>query len=158
MPEQDKSGSGVYIVCAVACAALVALLIFVYANRNKGTSVPGCRMVEMPGVPLPDDILTSDHHRIAAEDPLTVVVHHSKNCGFCKRFRPVAEEAARATGVRVVFSEVDASSDNRSAFQMLDGVNGVPCYTKSEGQLLGIGYRDVEAMKELLQEEVANKI
>ena len=48
------SGAGVYIVRAVACAALVALLVFVYANRNKGTSVPGCRMVEMPA-PLPDD-------------------------------------------------------------------------------------------------------
>ena len=102
--------------------------------------------------------LDVDQHRIAAEDPLTVVVHHSKNCGFCKKFRPVAEEAGRATGVRVVFSEVDASSDNRSAFQMLEGVNGVPCYTKAGGELLGIGYRDMDALTQLLQEEVTNKI
>ena len=110
----------------------------------------------MSGVELPTDITTGDQHKAAADDPRTVVVHHSKNCGFCAKFRPVAEEAAKATGVRVVFSEVDSSPENRSAFQSLDGVNGVPAYTVRGNKVIGIGYQDLDSCTKLFRAKVAS--
>ena len=114
-------------------------------------------MVEMPGVPLPDDILTSDQHRIAAEDPLTVVVHHSKNCGFCKKFRPVAEEAGRAAGSVSCSRRWTQAATTGLRSRCSKGSTVSPA-TPRQGELLGIGYRDMDALAELLQEEVTNKI
>lgn len=147
----EQNTNVVYGVCGVACLALVGLLIFIIVRRNKGYGVPGTRIVTVSGVELPADITTGDHHTAAAQDPRTIVVHHSKNCGFCAKFRPVAEEAAKATGVRVVFSEVDSSPENRSAFQSLDGVNGVPAYTIRGDKVVGIGYQDLESCKKLFK-------
>lgn len=150
----ENNNQVVYGVCGAACLALVGLLIYIIVRRNKSHSVPGTRIVTVSGIELPFDITTGAHHQAAASDPKTVVVHHSKNCGYCAKFRPVAEEAARASGVRVVFSEVDSSPENRSAFQALDGVNGVPAYTVRGNKVLGIGYRDLESCKKLFKDQL----
>ena len=149
----DENATLVYGVCGVACVLLVVLLVYILVNRNKKSW--GCNMVTLPGTPLPDDITTQEHHQTASSDPYTIVVHHSNNCGFCKKFRPIAVQAGKQSGARVVFSEVDSSPENRQAFQSLEGVNGVPAYTTGGTQVLGIGYQDLDSCVKLFSQHVS---
>ena len=156
----NTKGRDIAIVCVICCIALVLVIslgVVAYCTRKKGGGNHGTGGVSIKelkrGGSLPEHLTTSDDHENAKADPLTVVVHHSKNCGFCKKFAPVAKEVGQMTGVRIVFSEVGASEANRNAYQSLPNVNGVPAYTHN-GDVLGIGYQDAGAFKALLESKV----
>ena len=141
----EQNTNVVYGVCGVACLALVGLLIFIIVRRNKkyefGEHVLSRCLV------LNSQQTSRPMTHTAAAEILGPSSCTTPRTGFCAKFRPVAEEAAKATGVRVVFSEVDSSPENRSAFQSLDGVNGVPAYTIRGDKVVGIGYQDLGCKK-----------
>ena len=99
----------------------------------------------------PSDLTIEAHHRNAIENPMVVVVHHSKNCEFCKKFRPVAEQVERDSygRHRIVFSDVSASQANQAYFEKL-GESGVPAYSKA-GKILGVGFKTVPEFRALLE-------
>ena len=163
--SNDTSGDGTtnvvaYVVCGIACVALVTLIVFVYirGKRNR-MGAGGCRLFDTGRqTALPVDLTTSEHHSAAQKDALTIVLHHSHNCGYCKKFIPVAKSVANALGVRLVLSEINTSKANYMAFQELGtkGVNGVPCTTNT-GNVLSVGASDEKTFKDTVQKEVLDK-
>ena len=152
---EPEGNSGTYVVCGLACILLVGLLVYVFMNRKDGPGVPGCEIIDVGGAgSLPEDITTNEHHQQAANSSNTIVVHHSVNCGYCKKLRPVITAVGKALGLNVVFSEVNSTPANQSAFQSLDGVTGVPCYTKNGTTVVGVGYMQPEPLKVLLQSKM----
>lgn len=144
--------AGVLIAFGVIC--LLALIGFVYLNRKRGNcSVHGCRIenLDQPSMDsLPSDLTSEAHHQAAIANPAVIVVHHSKHCGFCKKFRPVAEQVERESNGRhrIVFSDVSASPANQAYFQKL-GESGVPTYAKA-GATLGVGFKTAPEFGALL--------
>lgn len=153
MTTGSSSGYAAAILMGFALCCIVALVVFVYLNRNRGnSSVFGCKVQEIgDSSVLPSDIVTEQQHQRAASNPVVVVVHHSRQCGFCQKFRPVAEQVARESGgrYRVVFSDIQGSDDNQKRFQQL-GEAGVPTYSKS-GKVIGVGFRSAEQFRSLLE-------
>ena len=144
--------AGILIAFGVLC--LLALVGFVYLNRKRGNcSVHGCRIENLDqnmSVDLPSDLSTEEHHQNAIGNPVVIVVHHSKHCGFCKKFRPVAEQVEKDSNGRhrIVFSDVSASPANQAYFQKL-GESGVPTYSKA-GITLGVGFKSAPEFRALL--------
>ena len=143
------------VVSGIAVVLLVILLIFCYCRSRKkvGVETTGVRVEELKrGGSLPTHLTTTKHHEVANSDPLTVVVHHSTHCGYCKKFAPVIKEVGQELGLRVVFSEVSATEDNQKMYQTLKR-NGVPM-TSHLGNVVIEGYRDNAGAKEVLSKFV----
>ena len=136
---------GTWIACIIAVLCVIALFVFVFLNRGRAQGVTGCRLTD---VTLPDHISTADDHKSADARTDVIVVHHSNNCTYCKRFKSVVTSAADEMGLRVVFSEVSTSDANSDAFQKL-GVSGVPAYT-IQSKLVGVGYKEKDALLPVL--------
>lgn len=137
---------GPWIACVVAVLCVVALFVFVFVNRRKSmgrlSDTGGARVVD---ITLPNDLLSAEDHQKAMSSKDVIVVHHSNNCGFCKKFKPVIMAVADEMGLRVVFSEVSSSAANQEAFGRLQ-VNGVPAYTMGDKKI-GVGYKDGDTLK-----------
>ena len=141
-----------WIATVIAVLGVIAIFVFVYLNRSRAfgraPQPGGCRVRD---VTLPDHIDTKEDHDKANASMDVIVVHHSKNCGYCQKFKPVVINAADEMGLRVVFSEIGSSSANQEMFGRLPDVNGVPAYTLN-GKMLGLGYRSKADLVPLLKQ------
>lgn len=145
-PTASSIGTWIAVVVAVLC--MIGLFVFVFLNRGK-SNYTGCSVSEING-----NITTQAEHDAAnSAGKQVIVVHHSDNCGYCKKFKPVVSSVASDMGMRVVFSEVSSSEANSAAFRQL-GVSGVPAYTVGS-TLVGVGYMDAPSLQQKLSAHFA---